>query len=112
MNSEIEAYLNQFDKDVQDRLRQVDSIIRQLIPDAEDCIKYGIPSFVLHGQNMVHYAGYKKHVGFYPTPNVIAHFKDEYERHNFKWAKGSVQFPNDQPLPIDLIKSMIVKRLE
>ena len=111
MNSQIATYINQFDKDVQDRLRQVNSIIRKLLPDAEDCIKYGIPTFVLNGRNIVHYAGYKNHVGFYPTPSVITHFKDEFERNNFKWSKGSVQFPNNQPLPVDLIKSMIVKRM-
>ncbi|MBK6869853.1 MAG: DUF1801 domain-containing protein [Kineosporiaceae bacterium] len=92
------------------RLTQIEELVRSIVPDVTAVIAYGIPTFRLKGKNFVHWAGFDKHVGFYPTPPVIEHFADEFGDRT--WAKGSVQFPHTEPLPLDLIERMIRYRLE
>jgi len=72
-------------------------------------MSYGIPTFYLNG-NLVHFAGFSSHIGFYPTPSGINAFKDELS--TYKWARGSVQFPIDEPLPLDLISRMVKFRVQ
>ena len=79
------------------------------MPDAEETIKYRMPTFTLHG-NLVHFAAFKKHIGFYPVPTGIEQFKDELS--TYKGGKGSVQFPLDQPIPFDLISRIVKFRVK
>jgi uncharacterized protein YdhG (YjbR/CyaY superfamily) len=101
----IDEYIAGFPKDIQERLKKVRATIREAAPAAEEAIKYRMPTFVLNG-NLVHFAAFKNHIGFYPAPQGIEEFKEELSA--YKGAKGSVQFPYDRPIPLDLI-SRIVK---
>lgn len=96
----IDDYISTFPEDVQEILEKIRLTIKNAAPDAEETINYGIPTFKLKG-NLVHFAGYKKHIGFYPTPSGIEKFKDELSA--YVGAKGSVRFPLNQPIPYDLI---------
>jgi uncharacterized protein YdhG (YjbR/CyaY superfamily) len=105
----IDAYIAGFPPDVQAILQQVRATIREEAPDAQEKINYGIPTFTLGGGNLVHFAAFKKHIGFYPTPSGIEHFKDELSA--YEGAKGSVKFPLDQPIPYDLIRRITELRV-
>ena len=98
---DIDSYIATFPKSTQALLEEVRTTIQKAVPEAEECINYGMPTFKLKG-NMVHFAAYANHIGFYPAPSGISTFADELL--GYKSAKGSVQFPIDQPLPLDLIK--------
>jgi uncharacterized protein YdhG (YjbR/CyaY superfamily) len=102
--SSIDDYIASLPPDVQHILEQIRSAIKAIVPDAEQTIKYGIPTFVLR-ENLVHFAAFKNHVGFYPTPSGIAKFKDELSAYNS--AKGSVQFPIGEPIPLNLIRKIV-----
>jgi uncharacterized protein YdhG (YjbR/CyaY superfamily) len=104
----IDAYIAGFPKNVQDILEKIRAIIKVAAPDALEAIKYQIPTFVLNG-NLVHFAAFQKHIGFYPTPSVIEQFKDELSAYHS--AKGSVQFPLDAPIPFTLIKKIVKFRV-
>lgn len=105
----ITAYILQFPPEVQEKLNQMREAILEIAPDATEKISYGIPTFFLKG-NMVHFAAYKNHIGFYPGADGIAAFADELG--NFKLSKGTVQFPLDQPLPLDLVRRITRYRKE
>lgn len=105
----IDDYVQQFPPATVALLEQVRSTIRSCAPDATEKISYGIPTFYLHG-NLVHFAGYKNHIGFYPGANGIATFQSELQ--GYKNAKGSVQFPLTEPLPLDLIARITKYRVE
>ena len=107
--SNIDEYIAGFPKDVQDKLQKIRGIIKKVAPDAEEAIKYQIPTFVLNG-NLVHFAAFQKHIGFYPTPSGIEAFKDELSV--YKSAKGSVQFSLDAPVPYGLITRIVKFRLK
>lgn len=100
----IDDYIADFPADVAARLSALRATIRRQAPDAVERIAYGIPTFHLHG-NLVHFAAFARHVGFYPGPTGIAAFRTELAR--FKSAKGSVQFPHDEPLPLDLVAAIV-----
>lgn len=106
--SAINNYIKQFDLPVQERLNSLRQLIYKLAPTAEEAIKYGIPTFVLSG-NLVHFAAYKTHIGFYPTPSGISAFKEDLAK--FNTSKGTVQFPLNKPLPVDLIKKIVKFRI-
>ena len=101
----IDEYILQFHPEVQDILEILRKTIKEAAPDSYEKISYGLPTFSLYG-NLVHFAAFKNHIGFYPSPNGIDAFKDELSK--YKQSIGSVQFPIDQPLPYELI-SRIVK---
>ncbi len=105
----INSYIADFDEPTQALLQQIQSTIQAAAPEATETISYAIPTFVLHG-NLVHFAGYKHHIGFYPGAGAIATFKDAIC--NYKSAKGSVQFPINEPLPLDLIHQIVIFRVE
>ena len=105
----IDAYISGFPEDVQDILQKIRRIVSDAAPDAEEAIKYQIPTFVLGG-NLVHFAAFEKHIGFYPTPSGIEQFKDALSAYNS--AKGSVQFPLDSPIPYNLIKRIVRFRVK
>jgi uncharacterized protein YdhG (YjbR/CyaY superfamily) len=104
----MDGYIAGFPEDVQAILQQIRAMIREEAPGAEETINYGIPTFTLHG-NLVHFAAFKRHIGFYPTPTGIETFKDELSAYTM--AKGSVQFPLDQPMPFDLMRRMVAFRV-
>jgi uncharacterized protein YdhG (YjbR/CyaY superfamily) len=105
---DMDEYIAGFPADTQEILEKVRATIREAAPDAKEKISYGIPTFTLRG-NLVHFAGYKKHIGFYPTPSGIEKFKEELSVN--KGAKGSVQFPLDEPIPYDLIRQIVSFRV-
>lgn len=100
----VDEYIAACPQDVQDVLGQVRATIRQAAPDAEEAIKYRIPTFVLN-ENLVHFAALQNHIGFYPTPSGIEQFKRELA--GYKFAKGSVQFPLGKPMPLSLIEKIV-----
>lgn len=105
----IDDYIAGFPQNVQKILEKIRSTIRKAAPDAEETINYGIPTFTLNG-NLVHFAGFKNHIGFYPTPSGIENFKEELSV--YEGAKGSVQFPLDQPMPLSLIGKIVKFRVK
>ena len=105
----IDEYIAGFPEDVQAILERIRETIRQAAPAAQETINYAIPTFTLHG-NLVHFAAFDRHIGFYPTPTGIEHFKNELSA--YQMAKGSVQFPLDQPIPYDLISEIVKFRVQ
>lgn len=108
-SKDIDKYIASFPKDVQAILEKIHKTIRKAAPKAEETINYGIPTFTLEG-NLVHFAGFKNHIGFYPTPSGIEKFKKELSK--YEGAKGSVQFPLDQPIPYELITKIVTFRVK
>jgi len=106
---DIDEYIAGFPPNVREILEQIRITVREAAPDAEEIIKYRMPTFVLN-ENLVHFAAYKNHVGFYPTPSGIEKFKDELS--SYKNAKGSVQFPIDKPMPLKLIRKIVEFRVK
>jgi uncharacterized protein YdhG (YjbR/CyaY superfamily) len=106
---DIDAYIADFPEDIQARLQEVRATIRKAAPAATEAIKYAIPTFVLNG-NLVHFAAFQNHIGFYPTPSGIEEFDKELSV--YKQGKGSVQFPLDQPMPLALIKRIVEYRVK
>jgi uncharacterized protein YdhG (YjbR/CyaY superfamily) len=105
----INEYIAEFPDEVRERLEAVRAIVREEAPDAVETISYAIPTFDLDGTHLVHFAGYARHVGFYPTGSGIDEFADELKP--YKHARGSVQFPLSRPLPDDLIRRMVAARV-
>ena len=106
---DIDEYIAVFPKDIQKILEKIRMTIRKAAPDAKEAIKYQIPTFTLNG-NLVHFAAYKKHIGFYPAPRAIEEFKDELA--GYEGAKGTIQFLLDKPIPYDLISRMVKFRVK
>lgn len=104
----IEEYILQFPTNIQEILQMLRKVIKEAAPDAQEKISYQIPTFVLHG-NLVHFAAFKNHIGFYPTPSAIEAFKDELSK--YKGGKGSVQFPMEEPIPYELIRDIVKFRV-
>ncbi len=109
MQDSIDAYIAQFPPEVQTLLVQMRQIIQKAAPSATEVMSYQIPTFKLNG-NLVHFAGFKKHIGFYPGAAGIAAFQGELA--GYKSAKGSVQFPLDKPLPLALVRKIVKFRVE
>lgn len=105
----IDEYILVFPKDVQKRLEEIRTTIQKAAPEAEETINYAIPTFTLNG-NLVHFAGFKNHIGFYPAPSGIEAFKKELSV--YEGAKGSVQFPLDKPLPLGLVTKIVKFRVK
>ena len=105
----IDEYIAAFPKEVQEILEKVRATIHKAAPNAKETITYGRPTFTLNG-NLVHFAAFKKHLGFYPTPSGIEKFKVELS--GYEGAKGSVQFPLDKPIPYDLISRIVTFRVK
>ena len=105
----IDEYIAGFPPDVQAILQKIRATIRTAAPQAEETIKYQMPTFTLHG-NLVHFAAFKNHIGFYPVPTGIEAFKKELSI--YQSGKGSVQFPLDQPIPYGLISKIVKFRVK
>lgn len=109
VESSVDQYIKNFPDSTVKLLQEVRNTIRKLVPEAEETIKYGIPTFMYHG-NLVHYAGYKNHIGFYPGASGIEAFKDKFKQ--YEWSKGAVQFPLDKPMPLKLIAQIVQYRIQ
>lgn len=105
----IDEYIGTFPGNVRIILNELRQAIKESAPEAEETINYQIPTFTLHG-NLVHFAAFQNHIGFYPTPSGMEAFKKELSA--YKGAKGSVQFPIDQPLPLALIRRIVEYRVK
>ena len=104
----IDEYILKFPPEIQEILKTLKRVIKASAPDAKEKISYQMPTFVLHG-NLVHFAAYKNHIGFYPTPSGINAFKNELS--GYKGGKGSIQFPIEKPLPYQLISEIVKFRV-
>ena len=105
----IDEYIAGFPKATRDILQKIRQTVHAAAPEAQEAISYQMPTFKLHG-NLVHFAGYAHHIGFYPIPTGIDQFKAELSV--YKQGKGSVQFPLDQPIPYDLISRIVIFRVK
>lgn len=106
----IDDYISDFSVETQKYLNEMRELIRKLAPDSVESISYAIPTFSLNGKYLVYFAGFKNHIGLYPTPVGIEAFKEELL--NYKTGKGSVQFPLNKPLPIALITKIVKYQIE
>jgi len=107
--STIDVYIASFPDDVQGILETMRRTIKKAAPTAEETIRYQMPTFKLNGKNRVQFAAFKHHIGFYPTPSGITAFQKELSI--YKQGKGSVQFPLDKPMPYDLVKRIVLFRI-
>ena len=105
----VDEYIAGFPKDVQRILKEVRAVVRAAAPDAEERIAYHMPTYTM-GKNLAYFAAFKSHVGFYPTPNGISSFEKQLSK--YKRAKGSVQFPIDEPMPLGLIRRIVEYRVK
>ncbi len=106
--STVDEYILQFPNEVQEILNELRRLVKEVVPEAEEKISYQMPTYYLNG-NLVHFAAFKNHIGFYPTPSGIEAFKNDLSK--YKGAKGSVQFPLNKPIPFDLIRKIIEFRV-
>ena len=106
----VDVYIAAQPAPVQPLLRQIRKVVRQAVPEAEEVIGYGIPSYRLNGRYLLHFGGSKNHIGLYATPDGHAEFESELAK--YKRGKGSVQLPLDQPMPLDLIRRIAEFRVE
>lgn len=106
--SSVDTYINQFEGDVKKRLLLIRQTIKKEVPDAKEGIMYGLVGYKSHGKPLAYFGGFDHHIGFYATPSGHAAFQAELSK--YKQGKGSVQFPLDQPLPLELIKRMVAYR--
>jgi uncharacterized protein YdhG (YjbR/CyaY superfamily) len=105
----IDEYIATFPDEVQERLQSIRTAIQKAAPEATEAISYQMPTFKLNG-NLVHFAAFKHHIGFYSTPSGHSEFKEDLSR--YKGGKGSVQFPITDPLPLDLISRIVAFRVQ
>jgi uncharacterized protein YdhG (YjbR/CyaY superfamily) len=105
----MDEYIAGFPKNIQTILKKIRATIRKAAPNAEEAIKYQIPTFVQNG-NLVHFAAYEHHIGFYPTSKAIVKFKKELSP--YEQSKGTIRFPLDKPIPLDLIGRIAKSRVQ
>jgi uncharacterized protein YdhG (YjbR/CyaY superfamily) len=99
----IDEYISGFSGETRKKLEQIRKVVREVAPEATEKISYGIPTFYLNG-NLVHFGGFKDHVSFFPTSYGVAAFKEELS--GYETSKGTIKFPLDKPLPLDLIRKI------
>ncbi len=104
----IDEYIDSFPANIQSILQKMRQTIHEAAPEATEAISYQMPTFKLNG-NLVHFAAFKNHIGFYPSPSGIEKFKTELSQ--YKWSKGAVQFPLDKPVPLELVKRIVAFRV-
>ena len=105
----VDEYIARFPDDVRGILEEIRRTIRDAAPDLGEAIRYGIPTFQWNGKNVIHFAGYKNHVGLYPAPRESEEFREELSA--YKGGKGTVQFPLSEPIPHDLIRRIVEFRV-
>lgn len=107
--SPVDEYIAQFSLEQQKTLQQIRAVVKGQLPNAEECIKYGMPTY-FEKENLVHFAQAKHHIGFYPGPKAIVAFENSLTA--YKTSKGAIQFAANQPIPYELIKEMTAWRLQ
>ena len=105
----IDEYIGRFPEDVQEILRNIRLCIKEAVPEAAEKMSYGMPTFYLNG-NLVHFAAWKGHIGFYPQPKGIEAFGKELAK--YEKTKGTIKFPLDEPIPYQLIQRIAVYRAQ
>jgi len=105
----IDEYISGFPVEIQEILTTIREIVRQEAPQAEERIRYRMPTFYLHG-NLVHFAAFKNHIGIYPTPAGIEEFAEELSP--YRTSKGAIQFPLNRPIPFGLIRKIVAFRVK
>jgi uncharacterized protein YdhG (YjbR/CyaY superfamily) len=108
-SKDIDSYIKAAPKEAQSYLRQMRSIIREVAPQAQEAISYGIPTYKLNG-NLVHFGGFKDHVSFFPTASGVSAFRKALSK--YKIATGTIQLPLNKPLPLGLIKKIVLFRVK
>ena len=106
----IDEYIASFPPEVQEKLRSIRAVIHRAVPDAEEAIRYGIPTFRLDGVNLVHFAAFKTHLSFFPTSSGVAKFLEELS--SYVLSKGTIQIPLGVPVPFDLVERIARFRAE
>ena len=106
----VASYFAKFPETSQKRMQQIRTLILEKAPEAQESISYGMPAYKTNGKPLIYFAAFKNHIGLYATPSGHTHFADALSQ--YKQGKGSVQFPNEQPLPLDLIAEIIAFRVE
>lgn len=106
----VADYIASFPKDIQVILNDIRKTIVKKAPDAVESLSYGMPAYKTNGKPLVYFAAYKNHIGFYATPQGHTEFAKELSK--YKSGKGSVQFPLDQPMPLDLIGRIVEFRVK
>lgn len=106
----IDEYIGTFPRDIQSLLERMRQTIRKAAPEAVEAISYQMPTYKFNGKNLVHFAAWKNHIGFYPTPSGTEAFQKELS--SYKRAKGSVQFPLDKPIPFGLVEKIVIFRVK
>jgi len=106
----VDEYIRSFPADTGKKLEQIRKTIRKAAPGAEESMSYGMPAYKINKKPLVYFAGYSKHIGFYATPSGHSAFAEELSK--FRQGKGSVQFPLDEPLPLDLIRQITLFRVQ
>ncbi len=101
----IDEYIDNFPKEVQAILEQLRQTIQAVVPRAEEAIRYGIPTFRLDGKNLVHFAGYQKHIGLYPGVSGIRAFEKDLSK--YQTSKGTVKFPLGKAIPLALVRKIV-----
>lgn len=110
MVTTVDEYIKQFTGEARTRLEAMRQLVRSEAPDAEESVAYGMPAYKLKGKPLIYFGGFTQHIGLYATPSGHEAFKEEFAK--YKQGKGSVQFPLDQPLPVELIRRVIRYRKE
>lgn len=105
----IDEYISSFPMTTQIILKDIRKAIKEIVPEATEAISYGMPTFKLNG-NLIHFAAYKHHIGFYPTPSGVEAFKKDLEK--YKTSKGAIQFPIDKPMPLALFRKIVKYRVK
>ena len=105
----IDSYIKDYPPQVQVLLRKMRATIKKAAPKAEEAMSYGIPTFTLRG-NLVHFGGFKNHIGFFPTSSGVVAFRKELSA--YKTSKGTIQFPFDTPLPLGLVTKIVKYRVK
>lgn len=106
----VEEYIKTFPKDIQTIIEKLRQTIHETAPEAVETISYQMPTFKLNGKNLVHFAVFKEHIGFYPTPSGIDSFEKDLAP--YRTGKGTLQFPLDKPIPFDLVKKVVIFRVK
>ncbi|KKR05807.1 MAG: hypothetical protein UT34_C0002G0314 [candidate division WS6 bacterium GW2011_GWF2_39_15] len=106
----VDEYIKNFPEDIQIRMRKLRKLIKDTIPGAVESISYKMPAYKINGKTLIYFAGYKNHIGFYPFPSGIEAFKKETSE--YKTSKGAIQFPNNKPIPHDLVKRIVEFRVK
>lgn len=105
---DIDEHIDQFPLDVQEKLEEIRAMIHAKVPEASEAIKYGIPTFVYKKKNLIHFAGYSTHIGFYPGAAAIEEFASRLS--DYTLSKGTIQLPLDQAPPLTLLRDIVIHR--